>query len=149
VRGAGADERVCLRDGVAEAGAGGVRVIGGGRVRPDAVGDDRRDRRRLLHVADGRDDHEVDELWRDTGLLDRLGRRIRCEVDREDADGRPRACDDAGALLDPLVARVDRSDELRVRNHEIAAGGAVAVDAGELAPADCFSVGVVMRRSHR
>ena len=52
VRGAGADQGVGLRDAVGEARARGVEVEGGGGVRADAVGDDRRHRGRLLGVAD-------------------------------------------------------------------------------------------------
>ena len=41
-----------------------------------------------------------------------------------------RAGDDAGALADPLVARVDRADEVVVGDGDLAPGRAVRVDAG-------------------
>ena len=52
VRGAAADERIRLGDGVAVAGAGGVDVVCRCGIRADRVGDDGGHRRRLLHVAD-------------------------------------------------------------------------------------------------
>ncbi len=79
---AGADQGVGLGDPVAVAGAGGVDVVGGGRGRADAVGDDGRHRRRLPHVADRGDDDGVDQLGSMPGLRDRLARGIRRQVDR-------------------------------------------------------------------
>ena len=54
-------------------------------------------------------------LGSDAGLLDRLARGGLGEVDRVDALARALAGDDAGALADPLVAGVDRLDEVGVR----------------------------------
>ena len=131
VRGAGADERVGLGDGVGEAGARGVHVVGGGGVRADAVGDDRRHRRRLLHVADRRDDDDVDRVRgrrRTCAIASRAASVARSIAETLGAGARAR--DDAGALLDPLVAGVDRADEVVVRDGDLAASGAVRVDAG-------------------
>ena len=60
LRGAGADEGVGLGDRVGVAGAGGADVVGGRRVRADAVGQQRRHRRGHGDVADRRDEHRAD-----------------------------------------------------------------------------------------
>ena len=112
---AAADEGVGLGDAVGVAGAGGADVVGGGGVRADAVGEQRRHRGRDGDVADRRDEHGADLVGVDARLLDRLERGRLGEVDGVDALARALAGDDAGALANPLVARVDRADDVVVR----------------------------------
>ena len=69
------------------------------------------------------------------------------EVDGVHALAGALAGDDAGALADPLVAGVDRLDEVVVRHDEVAAGGAEAEDAGELRAVRLLERGLVMRCS--
>ena len=80
-------------------------------------------------VADRRDQHGADLARLDARVLDRLDRGGLGEVDRIHALARALARDDAGALADPLVARVDRLDQLGVGHDDVAARGAEPEDA--------------------
>ena len=84
---------------------------------------------RLQQVGDGGDDDAVDLAGGDAGALERLPRG----GDRHHLHGLlgrgPAALLDAGALLDPLVAGVDRLDHLGVGDDPGRAVGAEAEDA--------------------
>src|SRR5690625_890798 len=130
VGGAGADERVGLGDAVAVAGARGGDVVGGGGGGADGVGDPRGERRRRLHVGDGRDDDRAELRALDPGgrqrpaggLLGHRGERLLL--------GGPAPLDDPGALPDPLVGAVDRADDVVVGHHAVPAHAADPEDAG-------------------
>src|SRR5690606_19374829 len=109
---AGTDHVVGQRDGVAEARAGRGDVVRGGLVGAQLVGDGGGDRRRLQQVADGGDDDAVDVGAGHAGPLEGdLGRLHRHELHGLVRGGEA-ALTDAGALLDPFVAGVDRLDDV-------------------------------------
>ena len=120
---AAADHVGAERDAVAEARAGGGDVERRGVVGAELVGDGGGDRGRLEQVGDGGDDDAVD-------LLGRRCRPARCASAAAPTDitwiglvgGGPAALLDAGALLDPLVAGLDRLDDRR-RSGPRATGG--------------------------
>ena len=135
------------RDAVAEAGAGGRDVERRGLVGAELVGDRGRDRRRLEHVA---------TRWprRPRRSGGRRCRRARAPgasdatlISWTVSSGRaPAALLDAGALLDPLVAGVDRLDDLGVRDHAGRAVGAEAEDGGVRRPLRALDPGMVLMR---
>jgi hypothetical protein len=106
---------------VAEPGARGRDVKGGGALGADQVGDPRSQRGDLLGVGAGRQDHRVDLGRLDPGY----GQRLLCCGKRHRLEGLVRADPatflDAGPLLDPLVAGVDRVDYLGVGDDPLGA----------------------------
>ena len=119
-------------DAVAEAGAGGGDVERRGLVGAELVGDRGGDRRGLQQVGDRRDDDGVDLSGVDAGVLESLAGRADAHHLHGLLGGGPAALLDAGALLDPLVAGVDRLDDLGVRDDPRRAVGADAQDRGVL-----------------
>ena len=97
-----------------------------------------------MNVANCRDNYNANLRWVNARLLDCFSSRVRGQIEREDTWRRATTSDHAGALLDPLVAGVDRLNELVIVYDKITACGTVAVDSGELAPAGAL-VGLAKR----
>ena len=129
VREPASDEGIRLRDAVGEAGARGVDVVRGGGVRR------RRGRRRWPPPTASASGCVTVATMTASMSCGSMPERAIASVAASDRqiDGRclrdgTRAGDDAGALADPLVARVDRADEVLVGDDEFAPSGTVGVD---------------------
>src|SRR5690606_19104221 len=122
-------ERVRLGDRVGVARARGGDVERGGGRRAEPLREHGGGRGGLVEVRDGRDDDGVDVGALEAGAGERVARGRLGQV--EDVDVRPRAParDDAGALADPLVRRVDRPGDVVVRHDVLAAHAADREDA--------------------
>src|SRR5918997_1953959 len=115
--GAGADERVGHRRGVAEPGARCGDVEGRRPLGAELGGDRGGHRRSLVQVGDRGHDDRVDLSWLDSGPLQRgAGGGDRHHLDGLVGAG-PAPLDDPGPGPDPLVAGVDHRDDLGVVDH--------------------------------
>src|SRR5699024_10882444 len=118
-----AHEGVGLADPVAVPRAGRGDVEGRRGAGSDEVGDERRERGRLVEVGDRGDEDDVDIASREPRLAESVLRGGHGHVEHAGARIRPGASLDPGALGDPLVGGVDRAGDVVVRHEVLAAEG--------------------------
>ena len=127
--GTGTHESIGLSDAIAEARAGCGNIVSGA-LRANSIGDDGSQGGSCVRVRNGRDDDRFNVFASYTGGL----QRILCSTNGEVGNGlvlaSAVASNDAGALANPLIGRVNGLDNVIIADDDLTAGGTIAEDAG-------------------